>query len=570
VRTDEVRALLARLDGEPADALESETLECKSWRPDERDACVRDVREAVVCFANARGGLILLGIHDRRRTRADAIHGVANISPDELRKKIYDGTVPPILVDIEELPFPEGDVLLLRVPRGIPPHTTTEGVGRVRVGKECKPLTGPELVRLFLSGGSRDLTAETISGASVGDLDPEQVKTLQRLVSTEGQRSDVARLAPEELLHNLHLLRDGEPTVAAVLLLGRSPALARWTPQHEVVFLRYSTQTKYDVRHDLRGPILAVIEALERLLRAHLRVGIVEAGGFEELSRPDVSWWAAREAILNALVHRDYFVRQSAYVELRPDRLEVSSPGGFPSGVTASNILRHPPVRRNPALADALQAAGYVNRAAVGVDRIYEELLRLGKGLPRYETDESHVRLILPTRTHLPFARFVAQETRAGRTLTLDDLIVLRTLAEQGIVDRWSASTRDDAAAVLVSLRERGYVVPVGRGKGTSYRFSRALSDAIRGRSDTDLDMPLDDHAVRLRIEAVLAERGRLTNVDVRRLSGYSRAEVVRMMNALREQGLAELAGRGRSAHYVPGPKLLRGPGGRRRDGSRR
>src|SRR5262249_12649154 len=159
----------------------------------------------------------------------------------------------------------------------------------------------------------------------------------------------------------------------------------------------------------------------------------------------------------------------------------------------------------NPALADALQAAGYVNRASVGVDRIYEELLRLGKGLPRYETDESHVRLILPTRTHLPFARFVAQETRGGRALTVDDLIVLRTRSEQGIVDRWSASTRlqlseDDAAAVLVSLRERGYVVPVGRGKGTSYRFSRALSDAIRGRADTDLDLPLDDHAVRLRV----------------------------------------------------------------------
>ena len=427
------------------------------------------------------------------------------------------------------------------------------------------PLTGPELVRLLLSGGSRDVTAETLPGASLADLDPEQIKTMQRLVATEGQRPETARLPPEELLHDLQLLRDGEPTLAAILLLGRSPGLARWAPQHEVVFLRYKTQTKYDVRHDLRGPILAVIDAVERLLRAHLRVGIVEAGGFEELSLPDMSWWAAREAILNALVHRDYFQRQSVYIELRADRLEVSSPGGFPSGVTASNILRHPPVRRNPALADALQSAGYVNRAAVGVDRIFEELLRLGKGLPRYESDESHVRLILPTRTHAAFARFVAQEAREGRTLGLDDLIVLRTLAEQGIVDRWSAAARlqfgeEEAAAALVSLRERGYLTPFGRGKGTSYRLARHLSDTIRGSAETDLELSLDDDAIRLRVEAVLAERGRISNADVRRLSGFSRAEVVRLMNGLRERGVAELSGRGRSAHYVAGPKLMKPP----------
>lgn len=96
-------------------------------------------------------------------------------------------------MEIEDLVESEGRLLVVRVPRGMPPHMTTEGVGRIRVGKECKPLTGLELVR------------------------------------------------------------DGEVTLAAVLLVGRSTALARWAPQHEVIFLRYRTPTKYDVRHDLRG-----------------------------------------------------------------------------------------------------------------------------------------------------------------------------------------------------------------------------------------------------------------------------------------------------------------------------
>ena len=70
-----------------------------------------------------------------------------------------------MLVDVEELIEPEGRMLLVRVPRGVPPHTTTDGLGKVRVGKENRPLTGDSLSRLYFSG-SRDLTAEVVPGAT--------------------------------------------------------------------------------------------------------------------------------------------------------------------------------------------------------------------------------------------------------------------------------------------------------------------------------------------------------------------------------------------------------------------
>ena len=351
-------------------------------------------------------------------------------------------------------------------------------------------------------------------------------------------------------------------TLAAVLLVGRSAALARWAPQHEIVFIRYTTATRYDVRHDLKGPIVAVLDTLQQRLETHLRLALLEGGGFGELAAPDLTSWTAREAVLNGLVHRDYFLNQSVYVELRPGRVEVTSPGGFVGGVGPENILRHPPVRRNPLLADVLQAAGYVNRAGMGVDRIYEELLRLGKPMPVYETDIEYVRLTLRTASHAPFARFVANETRHGRSLDLDDLIVLRGVTDRTHLDRWSASrvlqTEDEAEAAhrLAALKERGYLVSHGRGKGTSYRLARTFSDLLHGRLGTDEGLDLDAEAVRLRIEAVLAERGRLTNAEVRRMCGYSRAEVVRLMRSLREQGLAIVEGRGRGAYYAPGPNL--------------
>jgi ATP-dependent DNA helicase RecG len=251
------------------------------------------------------------------------------------------------------------------------------------------------------------------------------------------------------------------------------------------------------------------------------------------------------------------------YVELRPGRVVVTSPGGFVGGVTPDNVLRHAPVRRNPLLADVLEKAGLVNRAGMGVDRIYEDLLRAGKALPRYEADEATVRLVLPIESHPAFARFVAEETRQRRTFDLDDLIVLRAITDRGHLDRWSAAgylqtNEDEAAEGLAALRGRGYLTPRGRGRGTSYLLARQLSDLLRGAVATDDSVSLDEEAVRLRIQAVLDERKKLSNADVRRISGYSRSEVLRLMRRLRNDGLVEIVGRGRAAHYVPGPTLAR------------
>jgi ATP-dependent DNA helicase RecG len=566
LRPRELRELLKKLDGKAADAIESETLECKPWNPNPaaRDSETRGLRETVVCLANCRGGSIVLGVADGKRTRREAIQGVGTLDVPDLRRRIYDGTDPHILVEIDELAEPEGRILLIHVPRGIAPHLTTEGVGKIRMGKECKPLKGSDLARLLMSRGQRDMTAEPIPEASIQDLDPSQIELLRRTILAEAQNKELAALETRELLQNLGLIREGEVTLAAVLLLGTASALARWAPNHEVIFLRFKTATRYDLRRDMKGPLLALLQAVrELLIERHLQLDLVQTEGFAELSIPDISWQVAREAALNALTHRDYFLNQSVYLNLHRDRLEVSSPGGFVGGITPENILRHPPVRRNTLLADVFQTIGLVNRAGLGVDRIFEELLSLGKGLPRYSADEGQVSVVLPLKTHHPFARFMAAETKEGRSLDLNDLIVLRGVMERGSLDRWSAAEllqlpEEKAHEQLISLRDRRYLVAQGRGRGTAYRLVAHFSDLLRGPGATDLDIPLDDEAIRLRVQAVLRERGRLSNADVRRISGYSRLRVLRLMRSLCGSGIARLEGRGRSAHYVPSPGLAK------------
>ena len=554
---EELRLALDRLDGEPADALESETLEFKSWNPrgSARREQVREFRETVVAFANANGGLLVLGVADRKRTRADAIHGVGDLDANSLRRDIYDGTEPHILVDVDELDEPEGRIIILRVPRGLPPHTTTDGVAKIRIGKDSKPLTGSTLRHILVTRSGYDMTAQPVSGARREDLDPEQIRRLRQVVSAEGDRKGLAGLGDAELLDALGLTSGTDVTLAAVLLVGSRSALARFAPQHELIFTRGTGQTAYDARQDMRGPILEVLDGALRLISAHVRLTTVSAEGFRVLELPDITQWVAREAVLNAIVHRDYFLNQSIHLNFRSGYVEIASPGGFIGGVTAENVLRHAPVRRNPLLADAMQAIGLVERAGLGVDRIYEIMLTLGKDTPKYEADEANVRLILPTETHEGFARFVDEMRRRDERLELNDLMTLRSLMNRRSVDRWSAAEmlqlpENEAASNLISLRSRGFLVAEGRGRGTIYRLARRYA-ALMQREPTEDEIWLDNEAVRLRIVAILTERDSITNAEIRRISGFSRAQVIALMRSLRDEGIVEVRGRGRAAHYI-------------------
>ncbi|HWP04081.1 MAG TPA: ATP-binding protein [Gemmatimonadaceae bacterium] len=270
----------------------------------------------------------------------------------------------------------------------------------------------------------------------------------------------------------------------------------------------------------------------------HNRIHTVQEEGFGQLELPDLSWEVAREAVLNAVTHRDYFIRQGVQVVLYRDRLEITSPGGFIGGITPPNALRHPPVHRNERLARVFQTIGLVNRVGLGVDRMYEGLLRLGKDVPRYSADETHVRLVIPLETDERFA-----------------------ICRQSVLDRWAASTvlqlaEDEAARRLADLRERGYLTVRGRGRAATYALARSLAERLRGRAAVEAEVPLEEEHVRLRIRAVLRERGRLSNADMRRLSGFSRVQVYRvrvyrLVKQLEASGEVRIMGKGRGAHIV-------------------
>jgi ATP-dependent DNA helicase RecG len=551
---------IERLDGETADDLESETLEIKG-KPRGRDELKRWLVDASVCFANQRGGCLLVGIEDRTRDRKKAVVGVGDVSYRGLERDVYAATDPHILIELTELRVPEGVLIAAHIPKGIPPHTTSSGNASIRIGKSCMPLTGTNLARMIASSGEVDLSAAPVDGAKLADLDQralDQARALLRL------QPGVAGLADGEdwpLLEALSLANGRELSQAALLLLGKPSAIARFMPQHEITILRHASSTRYDQRADLRGPLLLEFERIEDSLEAATSLRTVHPKGFAQLEIPTLSWEVAREAILNAVAHRDYFLRQGIIVALHQDRVEITSPGGFLGGISPSNVLRHPPVHRNELLARSLQQLGLVNRVGLGVDRIYEGLLRTGARPPTYMADEVAVSLTLPLGGSDELAAWIVEYEKGDDPLSLDDLIVLRRLMDVGSIERIAAAehlqlNETDAANHLAEMRQRGLLVARGRGRATTYGLPRPLSERLRGRGMTDADRPLEAEGVRLRILDLLKERGRLTNAEIRDFSGYTRQQVLALEKALEHEGQVALHGHGRGAYITLSDKM--------------
>jgi ATP-dependent DNA helicase RecG len=297
-------------------------------------------------------------------------------------------------------------------------------------------------------GGSEYL-ALPVSGAAWDDLDILEFERFRRTIRESHGMGDqtLISLSDRELARALGAV-DGpmdhpEICLLALLLFGKEESLKRFLPAHEVAFQELS-DTQVVVNDFFRWPLLRVMDELLGRFRARYRETEIQVG-FKRVGVPDYSEKAFREAIANALIHRDYTRLNAVYLQWRKDRLEISSPGGLPEGVLMETLLVTSPHPRNPKLADAFKRAGYVERTARGIDTIFFEQLRNGRGVPSYErTTSTDVVLVLSGGLpDLPFVRMVTEEGLAGRPLDLDDLLILRAWWDNG------ALSLEDAARIV-------------------------------------------------------------------------------------------------------------------------
>jgi ATP-dependent DNA helicase RecG len=502
--------------------------------------------EYCVALANEGGGKIIFGVSDRRPRRI--VGTAAFAEPGRTEAGLHDRLSHRI--PVEEIRTVEGRVLVAHVP-GRLPGTAWQIGGRYlkRAGDDLAALTDVEL-RAFFAETGPDFSAELCSGASLSDLAPQALAMFRDRWARKTQDERKRGWTDAETLANAELGAEERLTYAALILFGTRAALGRWLAQAELVFEYRSSEVSGPAadREEFREGFFLWQDAIWTKINLRNDRQSYQDGLFR-MDLPTFDQVPVREALLNAVTHRDYRLGGSVFVRQYIHRLEVVSPGGLPAGITPGNILEQQNPR-NRRLAEALAKCGLIERSGQGMNLMVESAIRQGKPLPSFAGTSTHeVRLTLEGMVRSPaFVRFMerlGEETL--QSFSTYDFLALDCLhREQELPD--FLKTR------LPGLIAAGAVESIGRGKGIRYLLSQRLHAALGAKGVYTRKRGLDRETNKALLERHLRGQGAAGSPlsELRQvLPSESESGVQRLLDELRSEGRVALRGQKRWARWV-------------------
>src|SRR5918992_1169376 len=518
----------------------------------------RELVETVSCLANARGGLVIIGVEDDGRvTGAEPRHGTYT-DPRRLELMIANQTAPACSVECGVVRLDDQDVVVVSIPPEQPVPATAAGVYRRRAtdvhGKwKCVPFLPHEMQSREASRGAIDHSALVVPQARWDDLDPLELERLRQTIARNAGRADggLLNLPDAEVARALGLAIADRITIAGLLMVGREESIRQLIPTHEVAF-QVMSGLRIAVNEFYRLPLIRVAEVIRERFDARneeeeLAVGSVSVGV------PRYSPAGFREALHNALIHRDYTSLGAVHVQWGEGEIEISNPGGFPAEVRLENLLVTAPRPRNPVLANAFKRIGLVERTGRGIDTIFEGQLRYGRQAPDYSrssADAVHV-VLRGGEPNLALARLIAQRDKPGQRLGVEELLIINAVDnERRVTVGRVASLVQRAEPVALSLLERLVEKGLLERRERMYHFSAATYRAL-GTPEALIRVrgiePIQRESMILQY---VASHGRITRAQAADLCQVGPREARAVLEKLVRRGDLVVKGERRGSYY--------------------
>ena len=349
---------------------ENKDLDFKLELPESKKAA-----QLVTAFYNSRGGKIILGVNDNRR-----LVGLKNSQKVEhkftqiIRHWCKLDEEP----KIEFIKYENKNFIVIHCPKGknTPYFVRGESKPRIRIGSSNVIANKEEIARLYREGSSKSQDIYPVENSTLDDLDLEKVK--EYLEKSELTKQLNNNYLSELMLKEHFVVRENKkvvPTIAGILLFGKNPHLN--ITQCEIRADRYvgDSMVEWLDRKDIHGTLFEMIKLAEQFMLKNMRTP-AKVVGFKTEFRTEYPIEALREAIINALVHRDWHSSNAILLRMFNSYVEVISPGELLRPLKISEIMKNDyiPKSRNKVLVEVLSKSGVMDKRGTGFLRIRETM----------------------------------------------------------------------------------------------------------------------------------------------------------------------------------------------------
>jgi ATP-dependent DNA helicase RecG len=496
-------------------------------------------------IANCGGGRIALGISDRRPR--SVVGSAAFPQPEYTRESLIDKLH--IRVDFQLLEHEGKRVLVFEIaghPLGLP--VQADGIVWWRMGDRLVPMP-PEDIRAIHEETGRDFSADICEGATLDDLDESAIEVFREKWIMKSGNHRLKQATIPQLLCDCEAIADDGITYAALSLFGKYSSLGRFLPQSEIVFEYRSTEASGPAqqREEFRVGFFACHDRLWELINLRNDKQHYQDGLFV-FDIPTFNERSVREALLNAVSHRNYQLSGSIFVRQYRDRLVIDSPGGFPVDISFENILdRQSP--RNRKIAEILARCGLVERSGQGMNLIYEMSVKEAKPLPDFTgTDANLVRITL--NGSVLSQKMLSLINKIGnkrlKNFSTDDFLVINSVFyEQKLPSKLNKKTK--------RLIDMGIIEHVSHGK---YALARRFYEVVRKTGARTRFTGLDRATNKELLCKHIKENGN-SGTPFRKLQqvlpGHSRSQIQVLMRELQKEGKIYCKGKTFGARWYVG-----------------
>lgn len=434
------------------------------------------VLETIVAFVNTEGGDIVVGAdssgHVQPGMQAEDAEDIVHMAIMQVR--------PPVQVEAESYEMPRGTVLVFHVARSPELHSLPDGRVMARRSNENRVLMGQDLTLAAVGRATGAFELEEVPGSSILDFDEE---VIVEYIEHRQRRQPTGFVGPTEVLLKQigALATNGAATVSGMLLFGKDPQ--NFLPQAGLTFVTFPGEDRhggegaigYGRRVDVGGPLARMIERTWQVVWESMDKKS-EVRGLQREQETEYPMIAVREALVNAVAHRDYRIMgRRIEVMMFKDRLEVTSPGGLPGYITLKNIVDEH-FSRNPRVVNGLLQWGYIEELGLGVDKMIETMVAAGHPAPDFRATPHSFSVIL-RKGHEVGEHTIMPDWESN--MNERQMKVLQWLQQHGrVTNRDYRQLCPNVSAEtlrldLVDLVDKGILLKIGVKKGTYYVLKR-------------------------------------------------------------------------------------------------